>query len=609
MNYLSQMIGLPVIDATGEKIGVVNDLGIATGEVFPRVTSLAFKGPSKTPFMISWRKYVDTISDEHVLLSVAAPDIRFSYLQPSELLLARDLLDKQIVDTQGLKVVRVNDLKLSFSGKNQLRLLGAEVGLRGILRELWPPLEPAAIKVAGLFKKKIPEKLIAWNYMDLLDRDLSQVKLSITHKRLDELHPADVADIIEQLDPKLRAQVFATLDEQLAADAMSELEEEFQAGVIDDLPERTASEMIASMDPDDAADIINELPYEKAEKLLRLMGVNEQKAIRALLGFKESSAGGIMTSEFVALNEDTTVAEAIEALRNLDEDHESVHYLYTIDDDNILTGVLSLRTLVLANSDDKLGDLAFTDLITANPDDDQEKVAEDISKYDLVAMPVVDENHTLLGIVTVDDALDVLEEEHEEDLQLAGGTRGERLGGEGVSNIMWFIRRELWFFFWLVCALLVASLGEVEHLPYLLVGLPLVLITADDMTSFATNFAIEFAGKDEDDVPRTGLLLFKNLGVGIVVGALIGLLSVAAIGVVSHESFIDGPRFTVVAAAAGMTVVVMVALSTIYMRFMKTRADRGKDPGTILLSLSSMLIATVIFVGLTLALYQASGLL
>lgn len=160
--------------------------------------------------MISWRKYVGDFDEEGIRLKVDKEDIRFSYLQPDEVLLARDLLDRQIVDTQGMKVVRVNDLKLSQSG-NQLRLLGAEVGMRGILRGLHPLLEKAATKIAHLFGKHIDEKLIAWNYMDLLDRDLSEVQLSVTHTRLEELHPADVADILEQLDPQQRANVFKHL--------------------------------------------------------------------------------------------------------------------------------------------------------------------------------------------------------------------------------------------------------------------------------------------------------------------------------------------------------------------------------------------------------------
>ena len=200
MIYLSRMLGKPVMDASGTEIGTINDVAIATGEIFPRVTSLAFVGPDKTPFMLSWRKYVMEFDDEQIRLNVEQGELRFSYLQPDEVLLARDLLNKQIVDTQGMKVVRVNDLKLSES-RNQLRLLGAEVGLRGILRGISPALERTAERVSRLFGGRLSENIIAWNYMDLLDRDLSHVKLSVTHKRLDAMHPADVADILEQLSP------------------------------------------------------------------------------------------------------------------------------------------------------------------------------------------------------------------------------------------------------------------------------------------------------------------------------------------------------------------------------------------------------------------------
>ena len=175
MIYLSQLLGNPVYDLDGEQIGKVNDLGIATGEVFPRVTSLAIVGPGKTPFMLSWRKYVDTFDEKEIRLKVVKTDIRFSYLQPDEVLIARDLLDKQIVDTRGMRVVRVNDLKLSDTNSTQLRLLGAEVGVRGILRTLSPRLEKIALRLAKTFGHPMPERIIAWNYMDLLDRDLSDV--------------------------------------------------------------------------------------------------------------------------------------------------------------------------------------------------------------------------------------------------------------------------------------------------------------------------------------------------------------------------------------------------------------------------------------------------
>ena len=380
MLYLSNMLGNPVYDSTGEKLGVVSDLAISTGEMFPRITSLAFKGPGRTPFMISWRKYVDSFSEDEVRLNTESYNIRFSYLQPDEVLLARDLLDQQIVDTQGLKLVRVNDLKLSPSG-TQLRLLGAEVGVRD---------------------------------MDLLDRDLSKVQLSVTHRRLNEMHPADVADILEQLDPKQRAEVFKHLDDARSAEVIAELEDEYQAETLDDLGDREASGLLGQMDPDDAADIIRDLPYEKAETLLRLMGVEDAAEIRSLLGYKDDTAGGMMTTQFVAMKETDTVLDTVEVLRALDEDFPTVHFVYVLEEDSEkLVGVLSMRTLVLAHRESQLKDIMYTEIISVPPDEDEEEVAADISKYDMVALPVVDESGRMLGLVTVDDAMEVMEESTE----------------------------------------------------------------------------------------------------------------------------------------------------------------------------------------------------
>ncbi len=413
MIYLSQMLGKPVIDADGERIGTIADMAIQTGEVFPRVTSLAFKGPGGVPFMISWRKYVDEFDGECIRLQVVSTGIRFSYLQPEEVLIARDLMDRQIVDTQGMKVVRVNDLKLSESG-SQLRLVGAEVGMRGILRGLAPWIERAAVSVSKRFGKKLDEQIIAWNYMDLLDRDLSKVQLSVTHTRLEELHPADVADILEQLDPAQRLAVFEHLDDERAGDAISEMEDEYQADVIDDMDDTRASKLLGNMDPDDAADIVRDLPYEKAERLLRLMGVETAEGIRQLLGYRDETAGGMMTTQFVACHDDDTVDEAIEVLRQTPEDYPTTHYLYVLDKYDKLTGVLSLRTLVLAQKDQTLKEVMYDDdLITVLPEEPEEDVADDISKYNLAAIPVVNEHNNLLGIVTFDDAFDVIEEDAE----------------------------------------------------------------------------------------------------------------------------------------------------------------------------------------------------
>lgn len=540
MNYLSEMLKLPVVDAAGEKIGVVNDLGIATGEVFPRVTALAFQGPGKTPFMISWRKYVERFDEDGVYLKYPATDIRFSYLQPDEVLLARDIMNKQIVDTQGMKVVRVNDIKLSTTGENQLRLLGAEVGARGLLRAIHPLLERVSVKVAKTLGKPLAEDIIAWSYMDLLERSTKQIKLSVSHKTLSELHPADIADIIEQLDPRLRTQVFAQLDTEQAAEAITELDDdELMTEMLEGLSDREASTMLATMDPDDAAALIEELDYEKAEKLLRLMGVKEEKAIRNLLGYEEDTAGRIMTNQFVALPATSTVQDAIDALRGLDEDFESIYYVYTTDAEGALTGVLSMRSLVVAEHTDRLKDLAYRDVVWVAPDLDQELVADEMTKYDLVAIPVCDENRHILGIVTVDDALDVIAEEHAEDLQIAGVSVSENSAGESTHAFSWFAQRQYWIVVWAIAACAIAAIVVTDpsrmdasvdvQLVATMEGLralmpisimPLVLLASMRMVSFVKNSYLEYDEREDEAKPYLGFFI-KTTFIGIVLAGVV----------------------------------------------------------------------------------------
>lgn len=544
MNYFSEMLRLPVVDAAGEKIGVVNDLGIATGEVFPRVTALAFQGPGKTPFMISWRKYVERFDEDGVYLKYPATDIRFSYLQPDEVLLARDIMNKQIVDTQGMKVVRVNDIKLSATGDNQLRLLGAEVGARGLLRAIHPLFERVSVKVAQMLGKPLAEDIIAWSYMDLLERSTKQIKLSVSHKTLSELHPADIADIIEQLDPRLRTQVFAQLDTEQAAEAITELDDdELMTEMLEGLSDREASTMLATMDPDDAAALIEELDYEKAEKLLRLMGVKEEKAIRNLLGYEEDTAGRIMTNQFVALPATATVQDAIDALRGLDEDFESIYYVYTTDAEGALTGVLSMRSLVVAEHTDRLKDLAYRDVVWVAPDLDQELVADEMTKYDLVAIPVCDENRHILGIVTVDDALDVIAEEHAEDLQIAGVSVSENSAGESTHAFSWFAQRQYWIVVWAIAACAIAAIvvtpfegvghmgeagareivtgqGMMALMPIAI--MPVVLLASMRMVSFVKNSYLEYDERDDEPKPYLGFFL-KTTFIGIVLAAVVFL--------------------------------------------------------------------------------------
>lgn len=605
MIYLSQLMGNPVYAADGEKIGSVSDLGIATGEVFPRVTSLAFKGPGRTPFMISWRKYVDTYDEKEIHLKVPAVEIRFSYLQPDEVLIARDILNKQIVDTRGMRVVRVNDLKLSDTSSTQLRLLGAEVGARGILRSLSPALEHVALKVARTFGHPIPERIIAWSYMDLVERDLSNVKLSVSHKTLDDMHPADIADIIERLDPRLRGQVFAQLDDEQRAGAMAEFDDDAMAAeLMGGMNEREASRMLSEMDPDDAAELVSELDYDKAEKLLRLMGVQEQRAIRQLLGYREDTAGRIMTSEFAALPENKTVADAVELLRGLDEDFESVRYVYLSDEDNKLSGVVTLNALIVAEPETPLADICTREVITASPEDDQEDVAEDIAKYNLLAMPVVADDGHLLGIVTVDDALDVLEEEHAEDLQIAGGIASDDESAHG-GDLLWLLRRNAWFFIWMVGVGLFVTLSYLTpafqaplHEALLVCSaLPIALVLADDSVSYVTNFFLENDPDDEDSPSMLGFTI-KSLALGIAFAALVVLVEMALdsvlVAAVHAPADLSG-QLRASFAAAAIAVLVAFVLCPVWLLVLRKRDEKNQDTSGFALSVIAMTVALVVF--------------
>ncbi|MHB8740532.1 MAG: magnesium transporter, partial [Coriobacteriia bacterium] len=596
------------VDAAGEIIGEISDIAIATGEVFPRVTSLAFLGPEKTPFMLSWRKFVAALDDDRIELNAERSALRFSYLQPDEVLLARDLLNKQIVDTQGMKVVRVNDLKLSES-RSQLRLLGAEVGMRGILRGIHPVVERAVGAVLKLFGRDLSENLIAWNYMDLLDRDLSHVRLSVTHKRLHELHPADVADVLEQLGPSQRARVFEHLDNVQAALTVAELEDEFQADLIDDLGDQRASDILEEMDPDDAADIIGDLPYDKAEALLRLMGVNEARAIRSLLGYREKTAGGIMTPEVTTVTEDMSVQQVIEHLRGEAAEREGIYYIFVVDEDRRLEGVISLRDLVISEPETLIEALLSRDVTTVGPDDDQELVAETMSKYDLLALPVVDETGKLLGIVTVDDALQVLEEESAEDLAIATGASRER--GPLAGLWWWLVRRNAWLLVWGIAFLafmgvrrpledVLARTGSgslgfgLTLASWALVLLPLLLRTAEDLSSRTLAELIE--DEDEDERLTLGKRLLREGGIGLATALLSALVALAFVMLSTGELHVLATPFAVATAAASL---LTVLLGGMLGHIALLRSAQDKPVSGTGLAITAMLIGTVLYLGLS----------
>jgi len=398
------------------------------------------------------------------------------------------------------------------------------------------------------------------------------------------------------------ARVFAQLDDEQRAEAMAELEDDKAAEIMGDMSETDASRMLSAMDPDDAAELVDELGAEKAEKLLKLMGVEDAEAIRQLLGYRDGTAGRIMTSEFLALPEDENVAFAINALRNLEEDFETVRYVYLVDDDERLAGAVTLNNLLVNNESTKLSSIASVDLVTAGPDDDQEDVAESISKYNLLALPIVSDEQRLLGIVTVDDALDVMEEEHEEDLQIAGVSSGGSNDDRG-HDLSWLLGHELWFFFWIPCVGVIAAISQ-ARIPAVNVllacaSLPIALILADDSVSYVTKFFIENDPDDEASPSMLGFTL-KSLALGVAFAAIIVLFVTALINpsmlIGAGEADLNRALCSGFAGSVASTTV-SFALTPIYLLVLRRRErSQSRDVGARRSRSSPLAIALVVFV-------------
>ncbi len=403
MLYLSQAIGRPVLDVNGEPMGKVDDLIVALGDRYPPVTGLVVATDRRRIFL-PW-SHVASFDGTGARLSTGQIDITKFQGRPDEIQLRADLLDKQIVDIDGRKVVRVNDLRLDVV-EGKLHLVAVDVGAAGLLRRLG--IEAGYRVLARNLRLPTPERYIDWEDVDPVESSVSSIKLRVPHAGLSELHPADLATIIDQLTPRDRAGIIAALDDEAAADAIEEMEPETQVEVLEALAPERAADILEEMSPDDAADLVADLDQTTRDEILALMEVDEAEEVQELLGYPEDSAGGIMTTEYIALDESLTAAESIDHLRELEPDAETIYYVYVTDETHHLTGVLSLRDLIVAPPETPIRDVMIREPVTVGVLADQDEVAEVVAHYNLLAVPVVDDEERLVGIVTVDDAIDTV---------------------------------------------------------------------------------------------------------------------------------------------------------------------------------------------------------
>ncbi len=403
MLYLSQAIGRPVRDGSGEPLGKVADLIVAVGERYPPVTGLVVATGRRRIFL-PWSG-VERLDVDGARLRTRTIDIGGFQQRSQEILLRQDLMDKQIVDIDGRKVVRVNDLRFDeIDGR--LRLVAVDVGAAGLLRRLG--MEGAYRIIARNLGLPLPERYIDWEDVDPVETSIASIKLRVPHAGLAELHPADLASIIDQLAPRDRAGVLASLDDEHAADAIEEMEPDTQVEVLEDLEPARAADILEEMSPDDAADLVADLSDEAREEILALMERDEAAEVQELLGYAEDSAGGIMTTEFVAVPATLTAAQTIERLRELEPNAETIYYVYVTDENDRLVGVLSLRDLIVARPDTPIAGVMIPEPVAVGVLADQDEVAQVVARYNLLAVPVVDLDGRLAGIVTVDDAMDAI---------------------------------------------------------------------------------------------------------------------------------------------------------------------------------------------------------
>ncbi len=402
MLFASEFIGRPVVDADGKRVGKLRDL-LATrhGEVpHPQLVAIEVKQASGLAYI--------PMHEVAALISLAVPlKKRISEITPytplpEDLHLVRDVLDKQIIDTDGMRVVRVNDLQLTRVN-GSVYVANVDVSGAGLIRRLG--LGSLADRLSSRSHPADLPSIISWDNIELLSTD-QPMRLKVPTSKMSELHPADLAEILSDLTRQEGSKILETLDIETLADTLEEVEPEFQASLIERMSDDRVADVLEEMAPDEAADLLAELPQNRKHELLELMEDDEAEDVRKLLTYPEDTAGGIMNTEYFIVPAYFNASQVMERLRETAPEAETIFYIYVADQDEHLLGVFSLRQLVLAQPDSLVIDFMEKRVVSVDLMDSQEDCAQVVSKYNLLAVPVVDEQKRLHGIVTADDALD-----------------------------------------------------------------------------------------------------------------------------------------------------------------------------------------------------------
>ncbi len=402
--FFSEFLNRKVYTLAQNRVGKIVDMVAERVDPYPLILGMIIRTRKREKFFLPWEKIVQVeplllFSDGGLL------DLSQSVATQDAILLRDEVMDKQIVDTYGAKVVRVNDLHF-LKVESRLRLVHVDVGFRGLMRRVgW---EKAVDRVLEwLFSYKLPNQFISWKYVQLLSgSDL--LHLSVSQKKLSHLHPADLADIIEDLSSHERSAIFHALDPETAAETLEEIDPKIQKALIETIPIEKASDIVEEMSPSDAVDLLADLPEERAEEILEGMEQEKAEDLRELLVHPEETAGGLMTTAYLCLTPEVTVDSAIARLKAEAPHLDIMDYIYIVDEGEGLQGVVSIRDLLTAQPNQRLSEIQFPRVVSVKLDDDQKEVVEAFAKYGFRALPVVDDENHLKGVIGFRNVLDVL---------------------------------------------------------------------------------------------------------------------------------------------------------------------------------------------------------
>jgi len=406
MLHATEVLGAEALDANGNFVGKVKEMFIVPDEQPNRISRLLLGRGQYRP-LVARADQIGSVAPGKVQLSADESALELYHPNEAWLAMRKDLLDQQIIDTDGRKVVRVNDVDLADqknNGNTELRITQVDIGLPAAVRRLLQGVvPPMAIR---RIQAKLPPRTIRWEFVNLIEPDpLRRVKLKLSSDRLARLHPADLADIVEELSPAERQSIFDSLDEETAAEAIAELDKRLQTQVVEKLDPEKAADILEEMNPDEAADLMANLPPETTREVLGEMDRREAHEVEELMRFDENTAGGMMNTEIVVVGEDATRGEVVDYIRFHEISLDQLDNIVMINREAVLAGTVPVPRLVLASADERMGDLSFVPLVSVRTDANEKEVYELFDKYNLRSLTVVNDQGRPLGAIAVDDVV------------------------------------------------------------------------------------------------------------------------------------------------------------------------------------------------------------